>query len=58
MDLLIIIKWLTDWSMVDTSNAPSIINIMIDIPLEFGSLVFFLIQLYIDIFIIIFLCIK
>lgn len=40
MDLLIVLKWLTDWTTVGTSNAPSIITIMIDIPLKFGALVF------------------
>ena len=41
MDLLIVIKWLTDWTAsVGVSNAPSIITIMIDIPLKLGQLVF------------------
>lgn len=43
MDLLIVLKWLTDWTTVGISNAPSIITIMIDIPLEFGALVNFII---------------
>lgn len=42
MDLLIILKWLTDWTTVGISNAPSIITIMIDIPLELGALVLFI----------------
>jgi len=29
MDLMIIVKWLTDWSSMDTSHAPSIISAMI-----------------------------
>ena len=36
MDLLIINKWLTDWSG-DTSKAPSIINTMVVLFLNFGG---------------------
>ena len=43
MDLLIVLKWLTDWNPVGVSNAPSIITIMIDIPLKLGQLVILII---------------
>lgn len=47
MDLLIVLKWLTDWSStVGISSAPSIITIMIDVPLELGALVFFFKEKY------------
>ena len=37
MCLLIFVKWTIPWGEVPTSQAPSIINQMIDLPLAFGS---------------------
>ena len=38
MCLLIVFKWTTNWQENDnTANAPSIINLMINIPLKGGS---------------------
>lgn len=48
MDLLIVIKWLTDWTSVGVSNAPSIITIMIDIPLKLGQLVFYFFLIFLN----------
>jgi len=36
MDALIIVKWLTDYS-ADTSRAPSIVTVMIEMFLNFGT---------------------
>ena len=36
MDLLIVVKWLTDFSS-DPSDAPSIITTMINMALNFGA---------------------
>lgn len=38
MIFLIVIKWLTDWS-VDGAKAPGIINLMINMPLKLGGTV-------------------
>jgi len=37
MDLLIIVKWLTDWDTLDSGNSPSIINNMINMFLGGGE---------------------
>lgn len=51
MDLLIVLKWLTDWSStVGISSAPSIITVMIDVPLKLGALVLFLKKKYLVFF--------
>ena len=39
MMILIILKWNTNYSVVGTSHAPSIINQMINIPLKGGKVV-------------------
>ena len=37
MDLMIMIKWTTDWFEVGTDKAPSIIGLLINMPLAGGS---------------------
>ena len=37
MSFLIVVKWLTDWSIYGTFKAPSVINTMINFPLALGS---------------------
>jgi hypothetical protein len=36
MDILIVVKWLTDYSQMASSNPPSIITLMVDMCLYFG----------------------
>lgn len=37
MDFLIFVKWLTDWNTIGTDKAPSIIGVLINMPLKLGS---------------------
>jgi V-type H+-transporting ATPase subunit a len=37
MDILIIVKWLTDWGLY-SPVAPSVITTLIDLPLRFGKM--------------------
>lgn len=34
---MIIVKWTTDWSIIGTHKAPSIIGLLINMPLAGGS---------------------
>lgn len=40
MNSLIVMKWLTDWAKEGTSNAPSLINYMLNLFLKLGNTVF------------------
>lgn len=37
MDFLIFVKWLSDWKTIGTHKAPSIIGVLINMPLKMGS---------------------
>ena len=37
MCFMILVKWATDWSVIGTDRAPSIIGLLINMPLAGGS---------------------